>query len=171
MQRNLLPIDKYRNTQDRWPPTNLPQVYITLLHQNSMTYYRKHCNLVPINPLPANPTKVYRALLHQDSMILQNADILSVNVPPNQVHLYRTLLHQDSVTYWTMQRYVVPINLPTPLTPLNRAQVYRALLHQHSMTLQNADVPSANWPSHIKPKCIEAYYTRTLWPITECIGT
>ena len=69
-----------------------------------------------------------------------------------------------------MQRYIVPINLSIPY-PLNRAQVYRALLHQDSMTLQNADVPSANWPSQIKPKCTVPYYTKTVLPIDKCRHT
>ena len=88
-------------------------------------------------------------------------DIVQYQMDPHINPTCRESYYTRSVcTYWTMQRYIVPVDLPTP-SPLNRAQVYRVLLHQDSMTLQNADVPSANWPSHIKPKCTEVYYTRT----------
>ena len=77
----LVPID----------PPNSAHLYRALLHQDSMTYYRMHCYVVPIDT-PTNWAHLYRALQHQDSMCR--------SIPPaNWAHLYSALLHQNSITY------------------------------------------------------------------------
>ena len=175
-------------------------MYRALQHQTVLPIDNADIPRADRYPLPPmNRTQVYRTLLHQDSMTLQNADVPSANVPPNQAHLYRALLHQNSMTYYRMHWYQVPIDpslikhtftqpyynqdsmtyyrmhwylqlidsTPTHASPLEQ----RPTIPGQYDLLHNTLVPSGNYPSLIDPTCTEHYYTRTVWPITECIGT
>ena len=120
-----------------WPPPSWAQMYRALLHQDSITYCRMQMYPVPIDCLPAKWAQLYRALLHQ-----------------------------DSITFWSMLMYTVPIDTlkssPIVQSPTTPGQYY---------ILQNADVPSANWPSSLsmKPNITESYYTRSGLHIEQCI--
>ena len=74
-------------------------------------------------------------------------------IKPNFTEPYYT----RTVGHYRMKIYPVPI-----YPPVNQNQVYKTLLHQDSRTLQNEDIPSANFPPLIEPSDRLPYYTRSV---------
>ena len=140
------------------PPTNWCQVYITLLHQNSITYWQMQTYPGQMDP-SANQPQVYRALLQQTVVPIDKCwHTWGRWSSPPQIEPKCTVPYYTKIVWnCTLQMY------PVPMYPPNWAHLYRALLHQDNMTycrMQRYLVPIA--PQLIKLTYTELYYTRTV---------